>query len=47
MRRSPDKNSGDEAAIKDSILLPRETLLTRLLIVLITGGWNPFDTIGT
>lgn len=36
MRRSPDKHSGDEAAIKGSILLPRESFLTRLLIVLIT-----------
>lgn len=45
MRSRPDKHSGDEAAIKDSILLPRETFLTRLLIVLITGGPSPFDVI--
>lgn len=41
MRRSPDKHSGDEAAIKALILLPRESFLTRLLIVLITDDQFP------
>lgn len=41
MRRRPDKDSGDEAAIKGSILLPRECFLTRLLIVLMTDDQYP------
>lgn len=45
MRRSPDKHAGDEAAIKGSILLPRVSFLTRLLIVLITDGRFPFGMI--
>lgn len=41
MRRSPDRHSGDEAAIKALLLLPRESFLARLLIVLITDDQFP------